>query len=304
VLGVPADASDQFEYQIQPYPVRPVPVFSDLETRVTEAPFDREAYERRLPGARDVADRVHLVHVSGVGKDGKGIAFDSIIQNPPQEIPTSDDLEYYDDSTRCAEKLLGLAPSGYFYAGRAHPDFGNVALAFAPECEANHTGSATPFDTGGLLHPSRYIKVKFDPNDDEAERVRYGKASEISLEDWRDVFGGVLAAYFEDHTDYWHGRPKPYDLQGLYELNDDCRAWTFEVRFHEGQSIHDRAAWCADEPVMNQLRRLDDQEALAPPGDSPTPLQQFFQGPPALESSGTPHYCPRLERWIRDEIGL
>src|SRR5208282_3209357 len=58
----------------------------------------------------------------------------------------------------------------------------------------------------------------------------------------------VLAAYFPADIDYWNGKPRPCDPEGLYELNTDWRSWTFEIRFYEGQSIHERAAWCADEP--------------------------------------------------------
>src|SRR5262249_3094758 len=150
---------------------------------------------------------------------------------------TSADAIYYTDFTRRAEDLLGLGRSAYFYAGRAHPSFGCVAFAFGPSCEAEHAGSVTPFDTGGLVHPPRFIRIRLGPSDGEAELVLYAQSSEIPLDRWRDVFARVLAAYFVSDIDYWQGRPMPLDPEGLYELNTDWRAWTFEVRFHEGQSI-------------------------------------------------------------------
>lgn len=131
--------------------------------------------------------------------------------------------------------------------------------------------------------------------------MEYGRASEIPLDRWRDGFAGVLAAYFADAADYWAGRPSPFDPDGLYSLNDGWRAWTFEVRFHEGQSIHDRAEWCADEAVMSTLRRLLDELEPTPPGDPPTPLEVFLQGPASLEPAGTPSFCSRLEQWVRDQ---
>jgi hypothetical protein len=241
-----------------------------------------------------------LVHVSGRERP-----FDTTIQNHPHEIPTSDDPEYYSDLTRRAEDLLGVPRSAYFYAGRAHPDFGNVAMVFAAGCETGHTGSATPFDTGGLVHPKRHIKLRLVPTDGEAERIQYGQASEIPLDRWRDVFAKVLAAYFDKAADYWLHRPKPYDPEGLYELNvDDWRAWTFEVRFSETQAIDARVAWCGDESVMAALRRLQDAQGATLPGDPPTALDRFLQGPPALEPTGTPDFCTRIERWVREEVGL
>jgi hypothetical protein len=91
--------------------------------------------------------------------------------------------------------------------------------------------------------------------------------------------------------------------EGLYE-NGDWRAWTFEIRFSEGQSIYERAAWCADESVMETLRRLQDQQEPAPPGDPATALDRFFAGPGALEPTGTPSFCRRMEQWVREQVGL
>jgi len=273
-----------------------MPVFTDLDKRLAGPPFDLDAYNRQLPSCRSVADRIPLVHVTGESRP-----FLTTVETPPQEIPTSDDRQYYTDRTRRAESLLGLSPSAYFYAGRAHPKFGPVALAFAPSCETGHTGSASPFDTGGLLHENRYVDVQLDPADCETERAAYGRASEIPLNQWRDVFGRVLAAYFATELDYWQGRPRPYDLQRLYELNSHWRAWAFEVRFFEGQSIYDRAAWCADEDTMASLRRQLDSQGPTTPGDPPTPLERFLQGPIALEPAGTPSVCERMELWARSQ---
>ena len=82
------------------------------------------------------------------------------------------------------------------------------------------------------------------PTDGEIERVEYSRNSQIPLNQWRDFFARVLAAYFPANIDYWYGKPRPCDPEGLYELNTNWRSWTFEIRFYEGQSIHERAAWC------------------------------------------------------------
>ena len=197
---------------------------------------------------------------------------------------------------------MGVSPSAYYCAGRAHPDFGCVALAFSAECESTHTGSASPFDTGGLLHPRKLVGIRLVPTDGETERVEYVRGSQIALDAWREVFACVLAAYFPADLDYWNGKPRPCDPEGLYELNTDWRSWTFEIRFYEGQSIRDRAAWCAGEPTMEMLRRLLEAQEPTPPGDPPTPLERFLQGPPALEPAGTPHFCERMEQWIREQV--
>jgi hypothetical protein len=275
-----------------------MPVFTDLDDRVGNLPFDAAAYRRRLPRCREVASRVPLLHACGRGRP-----FEVILDDAPHEIVTSENHPNPDADTRSAEARLRLPPSAYFYAGRAHP-FGSVALAFDPTCEQTHTGSATPFDTGGLLHAVRKIGVRLSPTDGEAERVEYGRSSEIALDRWRDVFARVLASHFASELDYWVGKPLPFDPEGLYELNSNWRAWTFEVRFYEGQSLFDRAAWCADEAMMELLRRRLDSQEPTPPGDPPTPLEKFLQGPTALEPAGTPDFCGRLERWVREQCSI
>ena len=252
--------------------------------------FDETVLAARLPASNAVAAKVPLVHVER--------QLIERIKQPPHEIPTSEP----GSKTRHAEEQLGLPPSAYFYAGRAHPKFGNVAMAFAAGCEDSHTGSASPFDTGGLVSNPPHLKLRLVPTNGETERVAYGKASLLPLDQWRATFGRFLAAYFDSDVDYWQKKPSRLDPEGLFELNDDWRAWTFEIRFSEGQSIHERAAWCADEAVMSQLRRLVDQQSPTIPGDPPSGLDQFFDGPPPLEPTGTPQFCTRIEQWVREQI--
>lgn len=274
-------------------------VFKDLDARLENPPFDAEAYRQRLDACVQVAQRVALVHVTGRERP-----LLQTVEQSPHEIPTSDDHGYYTDFTRDAERLLGLGASSYFYAGRACPDFGSAALAFDGACEAGHTGSATPFDTGGLVHPKRYIRVKLEPDTDD-QRAAYGRSSVIALEDWRAIFGQVLAAYFSSPREYWVGRPTWHDPEELYSRNSSWRAWTFEVRFHEALSIHERVAWCADTATMDALRRRQMAQEPTAPGNLPTSLDRFLQeGPPPLEPRGTPAFCERLEAWIRREVGL
>jgi hypothetical protein len=84
------------------------------------------------------------------------------------------------------------------------------------------------------MHPNRYIRVRLDETDEMAAVAQYGTDSEMSLDEWRGNLARVLAAYFDDDSDYWRGRPARPDPEDLYTLNDSWRAWTFEVRFTEG----------------------------------------------------------------------
>ena len=55
---------------------------------------------------------------------------------------------------------------------------------------------------------------------------------------------------------------------------------------------------------MAALRRLQDEQEATLPGDPPTALDRFLQGPPALEPAGTPEFCTRVEQWVRKEVEL
>jgi hypothetical protein len=281
-----------------------LPVLSNLDERLLKAPFDADNFQRRLPAAQAAAERIHLVHVAGMLNDEeKWRVFISMITDPPHEIPTSDNATYCSNATRQAEDLLGFPRSVYFYAGRAHPSFGNLALVFGSNCQRGHSGSVTPFDTGGFVwQPTPPINVRLAPNDEMLHRVRYCKNSELKLDEWRDAFARTLAAYFDELRDYWTGRPARSDPEGLYELNADWRCWTFEIRFAEPQLVHDRVAWCADEGVMHRLFRMLNDEPNIP--GVPRPVHKFLSDPPALEAKGTPFYCKTIEAWVQEQLGL
>lgn len=282
-----------------------MPVFTDLDKRVCQPPFDEKQFKQRLVSARRLAKRIHLVHVSGKGV----MPFHIMLSENPHELPTSADENYYTDNTRNAEDLLGLPRSVYFYAGRAHPRFGNVALAFAPDCERSHAGSATPFDTGGLFYQPPpeagcAIRLRLEPDDDETTRAKYGKASVISLDAWRELFARVLAAYFDADLHYWTRGPSRPDPEDLYQLNHDWRAWVFEIRFVEPQAILERVAWSCDGNAWNALRRLHDDQPPTPLGDPPTVLERFLNEAPALEPCGSPTFYNSIEQWVRERAGV
>ena len=116
------------------------------------------------------------------------------------------------------------------------------------------------------------------------------------------MFARILAAYFDELSEYWTGSPAPHDPEGLYELNDAWRCWAFEVRLYEPQPIHDRVAWCADESVMHELFRLHRTEPITP--GASRPVNKFLNDVPALEPTGTPFFCKAAENWVREQLGI
>jgi hypothetical protein len=277
-----------------------MPILTNLSSRIKDDAAWYDSYKMNLRKAREIAYRMPLVHVSG---NSSRVSFLQLITSPSEEIPTSADVYgYCSDETRAAETMLELPQCVYFYAGRSHPAFGKIALAFDEKCERHHSGSATPFDTGGLAsRPEGKIKTALPNHKPETIR-RFTKASTKSLQVWREVFVHFLAAYFSRPVEYWEGRPFKADPEELMSRNDDWRAWVFEVRFYGGQKITDAVAWCASRGQREILRR----EALAHPpvGAVRSPLQRLLEEIHEISPPGTPFYCDELERWVREKVGV
>lgn len=160
----------------------------------------------------------------------------------PAALATSAPLqrESRSDRTRDAEASLGFSPSLYFYAGYAHPDFGEAVLVYEPESFDRDPGGATPFDSGGFHHG--YIRVRGVTS--ARARRAYVAEHDVPLQEWRGRFSRYLAQHFESSVAYVRGRPPIRDDRS-HRLHDgrDRRAWTWELRLYR------------DHPVMERLQR-------------------------------------------------
>lgn len=274
-------------------------ILRDIDKRLQKNDEDVDdqvrSYRRNEKKAYCVAQTIPLIHVSG----GR-VSFEQVLDNRKGTLPTSQDMEYYSDETRHTEQVLKLQPSLYTYAGRACPDFGSVALGFNYEIEKGRKGSATPFDTGGLLHPKRYIKVNLSP-DTEEKRAEYAKKSVVSLKKWREHFARFLAAFFDPVTAYWGDDPPTHiDPENLLCSENHWRAWTFEVRFNDELSIIDSEAWSCSPGVWERLRRRKSEQPVRPPSRE-TCLDKFFQKSRLLTPRGSPDYCKEIENWAQKQ---
>jgi hypothetical protein len=274
-----------------------MPALTNLSSRLRKDPSWRATYSKNLPKSKLVAKEICIVHVSG--NPGR-VSFADLILTPPYKLPTSESIYgYCSDMTREAEDNLGLKRSLYFYAGRAHPSFGKIALAFDYKCEGGHSGSVTPFDTGGVAN--KMIATNLSATHPPILRW-FTRNSEFSLKQWREAFAHFLAAYFSPLSDYWFGKPFMNDPEELFTRNADWRARVFEVRFHEGQEILTASFWCAS---RGQKQLLDREAKAHPPiGALSTPLQKLLTDISTLVPIGTPFYCEEVESEIRRRVGL
>jgi hypothetical protein len=267
----------------------------DLPSQVSSDPEWQRQFDRQRDAARGLARRVPLLHVSG-----KSLPFHLLFATTPPTLPTSDEaFDYYTDNTRKAEDALQLGRSVYFYAGHALPEFGQVALAFQSDVEREHTGSATPFDTGGWV--ARYLASRLRDGPPE-EAHEFAKRVTIPLDRWRELFEHYLAAYFDPYDRYWGERPCRVDPEELFDASNgnDLRAWIVEVRFLEAQELEAVSAWCASPQEMEVLRRTTRRTSGVAP-QVRSSLRRFIRDHPALRAGGDPDYCGVVMRWAREE---
>src|SRR5579871_4422330 len=149
------------------------------------------------------AESIPLIHVTD--RVGRTSLTELLLRG---EIPTSaEEFGYCGANARFVEDQINHPRCVYFYAGRAYPSYGRVALAFNSSVENNRFYSATPFDSGGLIRPSeeldRAFRIALNP-DGLPQRVEYCKASAVSPPvGWRRE----LARWF---VEYYPGGPNGY----------------------------------------------------------------------------------------------
>lgn len=246
-----------------------------------------------IPGV--VAGRVSLVHVCSGRADRQ-----PLWEFAAAGIPTSADADYAGPGTRFVEDQVGYPRSVYFYAGRACPDYGGVALAFPPAVEAGRLDSVTPFGTGGVvkLNPAAAFPMNLSPDTLDA-RTTYCRAATIPAgrgHGWRAEFGRWLTYYFPSGAaGYWGRPPQLPDPEGLYAGTADWQAWTWEVRFRTGPPAFEAEFWTVDRA---EYMRLVGAVAggLFAPADAAA-LDAFLAR--CRTPGGDDHFCSELEREVR-----
>ena len=216
-------------------------------------------------------------------------------------------------NTALVEDAFNLGRSRYFYSGRAHPGFGDVALAFSPAIEESHSGSATPFDTGGAywskLHP--FVDLS------DQDRLARGKSlvddTKCSLARWRQELEGFLNIFFAgDEVGYLDGNPPdtdgdwgPEDLPARKRSNIedplvDWRAWTWEVRLHEEHEIErELQHWAATADAVSHLEEKARQSDL--PIAATDHLVTLFEVDHTIERDASTAF-QRLEEQIKEQL--
>jgi hypothetical protein len=242
--------------------------------------------------------RIPLLHVTDrLGRAGLA----TLLQQG--EIPTSaEEYGYCGPHARFVEDQIAHPRCVYFYAGRALPAYGRVALAFARAEENARLYSSTPFDSGGIVRPDAEVHLGFRLNlnpDNLANRVEYCRQSIMAPPtDWREDFARWLGAYFPAGPGgYWDAQPQATDPEGLYSSGNPWPAWAWEVRLQRGTAVTDAEAWTCD---IGYLNELDTQLGSVALGEDVLAALAAFRGR-NLTPTGSATFCEELEAWTRQQ---
>jgi hypothetical protein len=193
----------------------------------------------RRPILGDAMLRVPLIRV-----EGKRYAVHPHLTMTPARFAAAAPLEREarDQAARDAEREFDFEPSLYFFAGIAHPAFGDVVLAYHPEPSTALAGSATTFDTGGMhlgLIRGRNLSTS-------EERKAFVAADRCTLDAWRLRASNWIEEHFDSVDTYLEpdGRPISSDPdERLGHPDNERRAWAFEVRLHEDRALFEDLAF-------------------------------------------------------------
>ena len=312
-----------------------------IDSRIRRDPEWKRTAKAAYKQSRVTATRIPLLHVTG----SRRFPFLRVCTDYDGEIPTSADTDGASAATRHKEDEFGFGRSLYFYAGRAHPEYGDAALGFAPSVEEGHTGSVTatgyyasqdhthlpcndPALSKGYIAASTYalgphetVSVPPWPKTSKVfgllrvvarlwcsvhKRLPFlpKPTSFQKIPRWRAFFAIMLAAYFPDNRSYWEGRPFRDDPDGVFRQVDDWRAWAWEVRFSEPESLRNVKAWCPKPEVWDEIQDVVKGTTFPVAGAVPNPLVDLLTDSELLASRGSPNYTEKVEQWAQKRCGL
>jgi hypothetical protein len=246
-----------------------------------------------LPPWRPPCDGVEVARIPLLRTEGKSFDEGYPTLGPAEFAAVTPLLvESRSDKTRAAEKALGLGDCLYFYAGYAHPSFGDAVLVYEPEWSDAESGGATPFDTGGF----HLNHIAVEGVGGEVEKKAYVASQSCGLSAWRSRLDAYLAEYFISPVAYVQGeQPVKDDPAHRFRDARDRRAWTWEIRVHRGHGLLDqlRNAYLATD-YAEQMREY--LRAVADPTRAVEWQERFRTGIVKVVDPGdTPHVMAQAE---------
>lgn len=287
-----------------------MPPLTDLENRITGSPAWQEAFSAAHQRSIEVAGKMYLTHGSNYKpKHGPArVPFLELLLGYGV-IPTSEVHHNYSGHyARAAEEAMGWTPTVYFYAGRVHPSYGDVKLAFSTD-DMPQPVRVAPFDTGGMV-PYSGNSRSITPKGFTGTTFVVQAVNECGTDDWRTKMAVWLAAYFyPDPLNYFKAqRPAQLDPEQIYSASTTPQQggdffherWTWEVHFDKSINILDHCvAWCMSNSLLCELRkRLADNHVSSDVIAKITKFLNKHPGGALLQDHGSP--AEHLNEWIGD----
>lgn len=302
-----------------------MPPLTNLKSRIQADSNWESEFNQAIARASEIASKLPLVHVLGRSEPQRLDVRTVFSQSPPR-IPLSQEIvdgrpvcgpgaAFVEEQLSVHCGLHNELKDGviYCYAGRARPDYGEVAIAVFCDAEAEQDFEigGFPFDTGAVLKPTNSAEQaleisSIDKNDIPGRRT-FLKDS-LSFVPWRTDFAAWLAAYFgHDLDQYWSGHPTRPDPENLYTLNPGTsfRAdSTWEILLKKSVHISTCQALCASNQAIIEIRKLM-MTALTDHLDFHDELLSIRDKDlNSLDHTNTESstHCDQLNNWIRENV--
>lgn len=212
----------------------------------------------------------------------EGKAYDTGEMVTPERLAAEPRLlrKFKTKRTIRAEDVLELGDCLYFYVGYACPGFGDMVFVFDPAVSARWSGTATPFDTGGVIGYIRALGLPGKALDEQKRRDatpltpeetrlcrEYVHAHRIpEMGRWQRAFAEFLAAYYKQPGEYVRGTKPDYDDKtGRHHHDENIRpAWTWEIQAHCDHDLFDglwllRLSFEKEQKLWAALEEDDDE---------------------------------------------
>lgn len=183
-----------------------------------------EPTEKQSKRAAFLAPRLFLAH-STTSSGFEKICQTNFLYSPRQ----LDEKNLKELKTKAVERVLGTEDSVFLYANRFFLPTSGCGFLYKPSVENSQpVGSATPFDTGGL--------VDHYPPPEAENAHEYFERHELPLPRYREYLESSLSGLWETPDHYLDGKD-PMHHGPLPHSGGDFRSRTYEVRLRDQLAI-------------------------------------------------------------------
>jgi hypothetical protein len=211
---------------------------------------------------------------------------------------------------KTVEEACGWDPCTYYYAGHAHPYYGDVVFAYGAAIEEGKKGLATPCDSGDLYageyHPLRPAEGETYPH---PQAVAFLTSHTFPLPQWRGKFARYLQDHFAADWQRYLAEEVPNfakettawgdsELPARHEENHEkWPAWVWEIKIQERTPMEEGILiWGGATDTIRKLRHLRKEGTK---GSHPGPRLSKMNHLAPVEKEDIDSAIQAVENWIQ-----